>query len=588
MKNTDWDLSLFYQSVDDPQLQRDEAAFAALPEQCKTILKAAESDGEKLKKLVELLEETALLHEKIEGYLALTLSVNAADEAALKEINHFSALTVPVTMMRNEITRFVGGIADLDAIRASDEKLTDYRFVLNEMKEQTRHLPPKEAESWMLRLRLDGADAFSKLRDALTGTLTANVNGKELPLPAVRGMAYDPNPAVRKAAYEAELRCYKKVDTAMAYCLGCIKGDAATFAEACGYPDVLTQQLEETRMDQETLNALIAAIQEFLPDFRRYLRKKAELLGHKNGLPFYDLFAPLGESTAKYTIEEARDLLVDTFGKVHPGIAELMDTAFSNRWIDFLPKEGKEGGAFCAGFYHEKVSRVLTNFTGSFSDVSTLAHELGHAWHNRNLERVRVLNTNVPMPLAETASIFNETLLAGEAMRTASEEERFALLEGNLMENTQTVVDILSRFLFEKAVFETRKSHIPTVDEINRMMLDAQEAAYGDGLDPEFRHPYMWLCKSHYYSVGLHFYNFPYAFGMLFGLGIYQKYQQEGQAFLSRYDDLLSRCGSAGVADVAASVGIDVRSIEYWRGALKVIRGNINEFCRLADRRMIK
>lgn len=443
---------------------------------------------------------------------------------------------------------------------------------------------PASMEKWMLRMSLNGGDAFSKMRDRLMGSHTVELDGKTLPLPAVRGMAYDPDPAVRKAAYEAELASYKKVETPMAYCLSCIKGEAQTLSELKGYPDILTQQLVESRMDQETLDAMWTAIREALPDFRRYLKRKAELLGHQNGLPFYDLFAPMGESTKKYTVDEAHALLVDVFTRVNPEMGRFIDHAFNNRWIDMFPREGKEGGAFCAGFHDMKISRVLTNFVGSFSDVSTLAHELGHGWHNHCLERKPLLMADPPMPLAETASIFNETMLSHEVRKTADEKTRFALLENSLMETTQVIVDIYSRFLFESAVIEARKTHIPTPAELNQMMLDAQEQSYGDGLDPEARHSGMWINKSHYYSTGRHFYNFPYAFGHLFGLGVFQKYLAEGPAFMPKYDELLASCGSGPIAEVAASVGIDVRSVDYWRSALDVARAEVDEFIRLSQK----
>ena len=190
-----------------------------------------------------------------------------------------------------------------------------------------------------------------------------------------------------------------------------------------------------------------------------------------------------------------------------------------------------------------------------------------------------------PMALAETASIFNETLLNHTIRQSADEETAFGLLEGNLQETTQVVVDIYSRYLFESAVFEARKTHIPSARELKDMMLDAQEKAYGDGLDQEFRHPWMWVCKPHYYSLNQHFYNFPYAFGLLFGLGVFAKYQEQGNTFMPRYDALLAACGSGKVADVAASVGIDVRSTDYWRSALSVIRGEIDQFVAMVEKR---
>ena len=573
-----WDLSVFYKDFNDPQLRADINAVKEILAGADKLLSGDDCVRTKLEKMIASEEEVSRLLNDAFGFIMLTLAVDATNEDALRLQGEMSQLMVGVQLNGSKFARFVGSIEHLDDVIAQSEVLTANAFHIHEMAQEAKHMLPAEMEEPVLRLQLDGGDAFSKLRDRLMGTHTVEMDGKTLPLPAVRGMAYDPDPAVRKAAYEAELASYQKVETSMAYCLSCIKGEATTLSGLRGYPDTLIQTLEESRMDKETLDAMLTAIREALPDFRRYMRKKAELLGHKNGLPFYDLFAPMGEVNTKYTMEEARELLVKTFNEVNPEMGDFIDNAFEQRWIDMFPREGKEGGAFCAGFYHKKISRIMTNFVGSFSDVSTLAHELGHAWHNRCMERKPCLQADAPMPLAETASIFNETLLSHVVRKSADEKTRFALLEGSLMEATQTIVDIYSRFLFESAVFEARKTHIPSADELNQMMLDAQAEAYGDGLDPEVRHPGMWICKSHYYSTGRHYYNFPYAFGHLFGLGVFQKYLQEGPAFMPVYDELLASCGSKSIPDVAASVGIDVRSADYWRSALSVIRKEVEEF----------
>ncbi|MEG0639668.1 MAG: M3 family oligoendopeptidase [Clostridia bacterium] len=583
MKESTWDLSVFYKGFDDPALRSDIESVKAQLGKLSELLLSKRPAKEVLE---EMLRQSEALSDTLDcayGYVQLTLSADTENEAALRYLDELSVLMVDVQLVNSQCTRYVGAVEQLEEVVSGSEALTEHAFLLREYQQQAAHMLPQELEKWMLRMSLDGGDAFSKLRDRLMGTHTVELNGKTLPLPAVRGLAYDPDANVRKSAYEAELASYPKVETPMAFCLACIKGEALTMCESKHYPDVLTQQLTESRMDHETLDAMLTAIREALPDFRRYLKAKADLLGHKHGLPFYDLFAPVAKDTKTYTAQEAQDLLVKVFNDVNPDMGTFINHAFENRWIDLYPKEGKEGGAFCAGFHSMKLSRVLTNFVGSFSDVSTLAHELGHGWHNHCLESVPVLLTNTPMPLAETASIFNETLLNHTVRKTADEQTRFALLESSLMESTQTVVDIYSRFLFESAVFEARKTHIPSADELNKLMLDAQEQAYGDGLDPDVRHPYMWVNKGHYYSVGLHFYNFPYAFGLLFGLGVFAKYLEQGPAFMSQYNALLASCGSGMVADVAASVGINVRSADYWRSALNVVRGEVDEFVALCE-----
>jgi oligoendopeptidase F len=332
------------------------------------------------------------------------------------------------------------------------------------------------------------------------------------------------------------------------------------------------------------LDALWTAVRETLPDFRRYLRAKGRLLGHADGIPFYDLMAPVGKGMRTYTAEEAKALLCEKLGSFTKEMGAFINEAFDNRWIDMYPRPGKQGGAFCSSIHPLNISRVLTNFAGSFADISTLAHELGHAWHNRCMAGLPILLTDHPMPLAETASIFNETLLSHTVLTTASQEEAFTIVEAELMEATQSIVDIYGRFLFESEVINTRADHAMSVNELKEAMLRAQEASYGNGLEKDARHPYMWACKGHYYSPTLHFYNFPYAFGLLFAKGVFAQYLEKGETFVPTYNKLLRSCGNGTVYDVAMSVGIDVHSVDFWRSSLNILKESMDRFVELCDK----
>lgn len=585
-----WDLTVLYQDFDDPKIEAD---FARLKELCKAAedtLKREDLDARTMLETCALQqEELSRLSASLGEFAYLTLATDATNEKAQNLMDWLEIFSVQLELLSSALTRYVGGVKDLEGLIDSSEELQKIAFFLRRSKESAAHLPDPAIEEWLLKMSLSGGSAFSNLRDKLDATHTVEYRGETLPLSAIRGKAYDPDPQVRKDAYEAEIASYAKMEIPMAACLNGVKGEALTMIEAEHFDSVLDQTLFNSNMDRATLEAMLSAIREALPAFRKYLRKKGEILGHKNGLPFYDLFAPIapkGYTPKTYAIEEARQKLIDEMGKFTPDMAAFMDHAFEHRWIDVFPRDGKGGGAFCAELHALDQSRVLTNFTGSFSDVSTLAHELGHAWHNRCMAGLPFCMTDAPMPLAETASIFNETLLANAVMESAGKEERFSLLEGNLMEATQVIVDILSRYLFETEVIERRKDHTLSPNELKEIMLDAQEKSYGDGLDPDVRHPYMWACKCHYYYPGLAFYNFPYAFGQLFGAGVYAQYRQEGPSFVPKYNKLLRSCGSGMVADVAKSVGIDVRSVDFWRTSLKVYEQEIEEFIALADELM--
>ena len=581
---TNWDLTVFYKDFDDPEFKDD---LARLPKEIDTFTAAiaapAEDEVEKLVSLVHQEEALSNLFERLSLMIELTLSVDANNKAANAAMAPLMRAVMGSSLASNAFSRYLASLENLDAIIDADDELKARAFALREAAEDAKHQLPEALEKPVLKMQLSGGEAFSQLRDKLDATLLVDYDGKQIPLSAVRALAYDCDADTRRRAYEAELASYKKIELPMSFCLNNLKAEGETMAALKGYKGVLDMALAHSRMDEKTLEAMWTAIREALPELREYFKAKGRLLGHENGLPFYDLFAPVGQSTRTYTVEEARALLLDLFGKFCPEMGEMMRTAFDEGWIDMYPREGKSGGAFCSGYYAKNISRVITNFAGSASDVSTLAHELGHAFNNRMLHHKPIMMTETPMPLAETASTFNETLLISQLLKTATPEEELTLLDSCLTEQTQTMVDIYSRFLFEQKVVAAQADHALDVDELKETMLWAQEQSYGDGLDPEYRHPYMWACKSHYYSTGVHFYNFPYAFGGLFARGLYARYEKEGEAFVPVYCDLLSHFGSDTIANVTASVGIDVTTPDFWREAVESVLVQVRRFVELAD-----
>lgn len=581
-----WDLSVFYASFSDPQIEKDLVALQGKLDLAKELLSAETATQELLEKYVMNSEEISALSSNLRSFASLTLSTDIKNEDAQKLSDRLKMTFMQLQMLNSAFVRLLKRTDNLDHIIEGSEKLTHLKFYFDCARNDAAHLMDETAEKWIRKMSLSGGSAFGELRSKLDATLMVDYRGKQIPLSTVRGLAYDPDSAVRKDAYESEIASYAKIEIPMAAALNGVKGESLTMAEAMHFDSVLARSLDSSNMEKTTLDAMLTAMEESLPAFRKYLRRKGEILGHKNGLPFYDLFAPIarpGFTPKTYTIEEAREKLVYEMSKFSPELGKFIDHAFENRWIDVFPKEGKGGGAFCSGMHHMDISRVLTNFTGSFSDVSTLAHELGHAWHNRCMKGLPTQLCRTPMPMAETASIFNETFLSHEVKKTASAEELLTYVEGDLMENTQVIVDIMSRYLFETDVIEGRKTHNLSVKELKDMMLSAQDRTYGDGLDPEVRHPYMWACKSHYYSSGLAFYNFPYAFGQLFGKGVFAQYLEKGEEFVPVYNQLLRSSGSGTIEEVAASVGIDVRSVDFWRSSLKVITDEIEQFLELTE-----
>ena len=581
---TNWDLTVFYKDFDDPAFKADlgglDASIAALTE---AVAAPCEDEAAKLTALVGQVEALSMTFERLMLMVELTLSVDAQNKPANAAMAPLMRSAMLMEQANNALGRYLSKLENLSELVHSNETLSARAFALLEMADNAKHQLPEALEKPVMKMQLSGGQAFSHLRDKLDATLTVDYDGKAIPLSAARAKAYDADADVRRKAYDAELAAYKKIEIPMSYCLNNIKAEGETMAQLRGYKGVLDMALAHSRMDEKTLDAMWTAIREALPELREYFKAKGRLLGHENGLPFYDLFAPVGHASRTYTVEEARALLLDLFGRFCPEMGDMMRAAFDEGWIDMYPREGKSGGAFCAGYYEKNISRVMTNFAGSASDVSTLAHELGHAFNNRMLRHKPLMMNDTPMPLAETASTFNETLLIAQLLKDATPEEELTLLDSCLVEQTQTMVDIYSRFLFEQKVVAAQADHALDVDELKETMLWAQDQSYGDGLDPAFRHPYMWACKSHYYSPNVHFYNFPYAFGGLFARGLYARYEQEGEAFVPVYCDLLSRFGSDTIANVTASVGIDVTTPDFWRSAVESVLVQVRRFVELVN-----
>lgn len=582
--NTEWSLEVYYKGYEDPAFAED---FELLQKNAQALENALgqareQDDVQGLVTVLEAKEAYAKVLFKLNEYLALRNSVDTTDGKTLDHIGRLDKINASTAKAQSAMDKYIAGVADLEACIAAHPLLTEYAFLLRNTKKKAVHLFSDEMEAMISRMNLTGGNAWSRLFDYLTSTLKVDYDGEQITLPAVRNLANDPDGAVRKKAYEAELASYAKIEGSIAYALNNIKSQVRMLAQERGYGSALTMTLDQSDMKRETLDAMFGAMQEYLPVFHKYMRAKAEYLGYHNGLPWFEMLAPLGRNDKKYTLEETKQCLLDSFGQFSKDMADMMERAFDEEWIDFYPREGKVGGAFCCEVSHAGQSRILTNFNGSFDAVDTLAHELGHAYHGTQTCDHRILNRDYPMQVAETASTFNETHITCLAIAKATGEEKLALLDNILMNTTQVICDIYSRFLFEDSVFNACEDRFLMPEDLKAMMLDAQKKAYGDGLDPEYMHPYMWACKGHYYSEALSYYNFPYAFGAMLAMGLYSMYLKEGEAFLPKYNKFLHATTVMSVEDTAAVVGIDLTSKDFWRESLKSFADMIDEFVELA------
>ena len=576
VKKGEWSLTELYNSYDDPLFSADMAELdrliALADEQSRDL------GGEPKETLLQLLDTREKLSEtagKLMLYVGLRQAACTTDARASSLSDQISGKLSRTAAPETRMDNYVAGLENLEELIAADPKLTDYAFLLRNIKDAAKYLLDAQCEEIMSLYSNSGSDAWGNLQSYLTSTVPVQYRDQTITLSDVRNLAYDPDPQVRKDAFHAELACYERIRDAVAFSLNSIKLEVLNECRLRGFESPLAMTLYQSHVSSATLDALMSAIREYLPRLQPFYRYKAKLLGHEGGLPWYDLFAPLAASEEKYTKEEARDYLIERFSSFDSELTEMVRTAFDEGWIDFYPREGKVGGAFCAEASCIRASRILTNFAGSFNDVVTLAHELGHAFHGLNLYDNRPLNRDYSMPLAETASTFNEVLVMNDAIRRAEDPiRRRALIHEQLSGDLQIICDIYSRFRFESAVFDNRDESFLFPPELCEMMLE-------DWAEP---HSYVWLCKSHYYSGGLSFYNWPYAFGGLLARGLFALYEKEGPTFVPRYKSFLKATAVMCAEDAGKVAGIDLTDVEFWRSGLEGLTGEVEEFgelCRL-------
>ena len=583
--NEIWNLDPIYKGFDDSAFEEDMASLRQTVEDYNafagTLAELSPIEG--LKAGITWEERISSLVMKLAEFAQLRQSTNSRDTEAGSRLGQIFQMMSATAAAETTWKQWATALPNLLELVKGDEELSEYTYLFENLLKDSTHLLGAQGEQIAAKLGLSGGSAWADLQGYLTSTVPVAYNGETTNLSAIRNLAYDADPAVRKAAYEAELACYDRIKDSVAFALNSIKLETISDCQLRGYASPLDRTLEHSRMQRATLEAMLGAMDEYLPKFWQYLKAKAKVLGHENGLPWYDLFAPMGSSASKYTTEEARELLVKLFSTFDQELADMIARAFDDAWIDFYPRDGKAGGAFCAGVECLGESRILTNFDGQFGDVVTLAHELGHAFHNQCIQDHRPLNKDYSMPVAETASTFNECVLMAAAIENAaSDEERLALIESQLQDATQIICDIYSRFTFEAKVFENREAQFMDADALSNIMLDAQKQCYGDGLDHAVLHPYMWVCKGHYY--GPTFYNFPYAFGGLFARGLYAQYMRDGAAFVPKYKKLLYTTPIASVEDTAKVADIDLTDKDFWRSALQQIADQIDLFCQLVEK----
>ena len=591
-----WDLSDVYPGLESPEFETAYQEAIRLIDNLEGYLTENQINREQLQSagnlpvlsrrisdIIDQLNNAFKLVHTLNNYVYCFTSTDSYDNLAMRQYSKIQVQLVRLLQTEKIISGWLGSLGNqLDEIISSNPHAEAHGFYLKEKAGQSQYLMSDSQEDLANQLSLSGIRAWGNLQGTLTSQLSIDfeLDGelKAYPLPAIQNIRrYNPNPIVRQQAFEAEIRGLESIQESLAACMNGVAGSNNVLNKARHREDAIHQSLDTARIDRDVLEAMLGAMQASFPVFHSYLHKKAQRFD-KTSLPWWDLFAPVGQNNRRFSWSEARDFVLDNFNTFTPELASFAKHAFDNRWIDAEPRDGKRGGAFCTRLPAVEQPRVLCNFDGSLDQVSTIAHELGHAYHIQCQRGKNYLQYITPMTLAETASIFCETIIMDAALGNADPQEQLSILETILIGDTQVIVDITSRYLFEQEIYTRRLDAELSPQEFCEIISRAQVETYGDGLDPNHLHPYMWAWKPHYYRSDIAFYNYPYAFGLLFSTGLYAIYQHRGPEFVPQLKDLLSSTGLASAADLANRFDIDIRSFEFWESSLQVIEARIDRY----------
>jgi oligoendopeptidase F len=457
-------------------------------------------------------------------------------------------------------------------------------FPLSERREAAKDKLPPAMEGIASELAVDGYHGWGEHYNTIVGRISIpwEEDGKQVNLSV--GQADNkldhPEQAVRDLMADRWEEAWAGQAELCSDALNRLAGFRLKLYALRGWNDPLREPLKINRMSRETLDAMWAAVGRGIEPLKRYLEIKAKLLG-KVKLSWHDVNAPIATSQTKIPYNEAAELITEAFQQFSPNMAKLAQTAFTERWIEAEDRSGKRPGGFCTSFPRSRQSRIFMTYSGTPSNVSTLAHELGHAYHGELVEDLPPLSQEYAMGVAETASTFAEALVSDALLRRAvTKEEKLALLDDRLQRAVAFCMNIRARFLFETRFYERRSSGMLGADELNELMTEAQKEAFGDALGAW--HPHFWASKLHFYLTDVPFYNFPYTFGYLFSTGLVAVAEREGASFSERYDQLLRDTGIMTVEDLASHhLGVALNTPQFWEDAVGRVVADVELFAEL-------
>ncbi|MBN8200630.1 M3 family oligoendopeptidase [Bacillus sp. NTK034] len=542
-------------------------------------------DAAEISEIIELFQQTARKVRQAGAFVSCLQAQNTGDKKA-KDLR--GATTELSAAFQNALTVFDQKLASIEQSSweqiINNNLLNELSFVLNERRENASERLPQEEETVINALSVDGYHGWGQMYDVIVGNLkipyTEDGEIKQLSVGQAANKFSSPDRTLRKEVFDNWEKSWNGQSDYLSKTLNHLAGFRLNVYKLRGWNDFLKEPLDINRMKKETLDTMWDVISRNKAPLVKYLERKAELLGLEK-LSWYDLDAPLSKSETKLTYQQGADFILEQFAHFGEEMTAFSKKAFEEKWIEAEDRPGKAPGGFHTYFPESSQSRIFMTYSGTPSNVSTLAHELGHGFHTYAMRDLHLLNRNYAMNVAETASTFAEMIVSDAAVKNAgSEEEKLALLEDKVQRSVALLMNIHARFLFETRFYEERKRGNVSADRLNEIMTGAQKEAYGSALD-EY-HPSFWASKLHFFITGVPFYNFPYTFGYLFSLGIYAQALKEGKGYEEKYIALLKDTASMTVEDLAMKhLNADLTKPEFWESAVQLCMDDVEEFLAL-------
>ncbi|MGE7622392.1 M3 family oligoendopeptidase [Viridibacillus sp. NPDC096237] len=586
-----WDLeSIFAGGSNSKELR---VQLDEIPVELEILQKAVSSiiveDARSILDVLELMKEVYVNIGQIGSFISCLQAQDMTDKKASLLRGEISSLAASFAPIKLQFQQVLSGIEEKiwTALLATEE-LSQFKFTLNEWRDETKLKLSEQEENIISALKVDGYNAWGEMYDLLISDIKIPfiIDGeeKELSVGQANNLSSHPDAAVRQAAYEALEKTWTEKEEFFAKTLNHIAGFRLATYKKRGWDSVLQEPLQTNRMQPKTIDAMWGAIIDHKAPFAEYLKRKAELL-NTSTIDWFNLDAPITASTETISYQEGAAFVIKNFGRFGKKLEAFATNAIENGWVEAENRPNKRPGGFCTGLPLTKESRIFMTYSGTMSNVATLAHELGHAFHSYALRPIHTLNTSYAMGVAETASTFAEMIVADAAVQEAkSEDEKIALLEDKIQRSVAFFMNIHARFLFETRFYEERESGIVPAQRLNEIMEEAQKEAYAGALN--VAHPHFWVSKLHFYMTSVPFYNFPYTFGYLFSLSIYAKAKEEGSSFEDKYIALLQDTAVMSVEDLAMKhLGEDITEKTFWEKGIRICEQDVEQFLELTTQK---